>query len=353
MLRKSPWILFPLILVVISCAGFGSSGNTAGSYIFSADAPVWVVSVSAEFPQERYVAATGFASSREMAQENALAALTAFFGQTVQVDTVVASSYQQAITNGVMDGWLDTVEMRSSVRTFALADELFGVEIRDVWLDSRGIYYAVAVMEKARAIPLYNELITANNNVINNLLNMTPNEKYSLNGVIRYRFAAAVADINASYRDIVVLLGDRSSNAIATGDLFRLEAQNIIREIPIGINVSNDRHERIYNAFARNFAAHGFEAATGDVRYVFNVNVNLTPVDLPANPNPFVRLEIAANLYDTTLGLVLLPYTFNTREGAINRSEAENRSILAAERNINEEFGRMLSDYLNSLIPRN
>jgi len=243
--------------------------------------------------------------------------------------------------------------MMTSVRTTAAMDNLMGVEMEEVWFDSRDTYHAVAVMEKARAIRIYNELIRANLNVINNLVNMTPDEKNSLNGVIRYRFAAAVADVNVYYRSIVLLLDGVVPGVIVGGDSYRLEAQNIVRTIPVSIRVTNDRNGRIFGAFAKSFTDLGFETATTDSRYVLNANINLSPVELPNNPNVFSRIELAATLADTRNNLVLLPFNFNSREGHLSRSEADNRAIASAERNVNERFAGLLSDYLSQLMPKN
>lgn len=351
MIKKTEIILLMLLFVFFSCGG-SPSARSVNEGIRAGGAPAWIQSVDSVFNRDLYAAAAGFAPNRAMAEANALAALTAFFGQTVQVDRSAASSYQQAIINGVMDGWIDTAEMRTSVRTSAVMENLMGAEIREVWFDARDTYYAVAVMEKAKAIQIYNELLHANLNIINNLVSMTPNERNSLDGVIRYRFAAIVADINTPYSNIVRLLGGVPPSNIRNGDYYRLEAQNIIRTIPIGIRVTNDRNGRIFGAFAKIFTDLGFETTVNNSRYMLDVNLVLTEVDLPANPNVFSRIEISANLADTMLGVVLLPYNFNSREGHTSLANAENRAIAAAERSISEEFSVLFSNYLTRLHPR-
>jgi hypothetical protein len=227
-----------------------------------------------------------------------------------------------------------------------------GAEIKEVWFDSRDTYYAVAVMEKARSAGIYNELILANLNIIKNLVTMTPGEKNSLEGVIRYKFAATVADVNVSYGNIVRLLDASPSGGIVSGDEYRLEARNIARTIPIGITVTYDRQGRIFGAFAKCFTDLGFDANAGNSRYVLNVNASVSPVDLPNNQNYFSRIELAANLTDTRDGLVLLPYNFNDRQGHVTQAEAENRAVAAAVRDINDVFAAAFSDYLSKLMPR-
>ena len=337
---KNVLLLLPVIF--LSCAGTPSMR-----------APAWVSDVDSVYSRTRYVAAVGYGQDRGAAERNALAAVAAFFGQTVRIERSAVSSYQQAIIDGVIDGWIDTAEMRSNIRTTADMENLMGVEIAEVWFNSKDTYYAVAIMDKTKALQIYTELIQANLNVIKNLLAMTQDEKQSLGGVIRYRFAAIAADINAYYRNIVIILDGTVPDMVIGGEYYRLEAQNIIKTIPVNIRVTNDRNGRIFGAFAKSFTDLGFEASVGSSRYMLNADVNMSPVDLPNNPNIFLRIILACALVDTRENLVLLPYNFNSREGHITRSEAEIRAITVLERNINEEFSSLLSEYLSALLPKN
>jgi hypothetical protein len=230
-------------------------------------------------------------------------------------------------------------------------DTLVGAEIREVWFDSRNTYYAVAVMEKAQTARLYNDMINANLNIINNLVSMSQTEKNSLDGFSRYQFAATVADINTSYANVVKFVGGTAPAGLKPGNEYRLEAQNITRAIPIGITVKNDRAGRIQGAFAKSLSDLGFRSGGNNSRYVLDTDITVSPVDLPNNPNVFARIVVDAKLVDRNSNAVLLPFNFNRREGHLTSTEAENRAFLAAERKINEEYTTMLNEYLSRLLP--
>jgi len=318
----------------------------------TAGKPAWVDSVDSVYSRAQYVAAVGYAADRAMAEKNAFANLVAFFGQSIQADQTIANTYQEAIRNGVTDGWTDTIAMQNTIRTSASMDTLIGAEIREVWFDSRSTYYAAAVMEKAKTAQLYHDMITANQTMINNLVTMNQADKNSLEGFSRYQFAAAVADITVSYGNVLKAIGVAAPNDIKKGDEYRLEAQNIVKAIPLGVTVTGDRSGRIQGAFARSLSELGFRSGGNNARYTLQVDITVSPVDLPNNPNKFARMELSANLTDTSLRAVLLPYNFNNREGHTSQSEAENRLFLAAERKINEEYPKLLNDYLSQLLPK-
>jgi len=242
--------------------------------------------------------------------------------------------------------------MQNTINITASMDTLIGAEVKEVWFDSRSTHYAVAVMEKARTAQIYNDLIKANQSIIANLIDMKDTEKNSLEGFSRYQFAAAVADINVAYGNVLRVIGSPVPAGLVKGDNYRLEAQNITKAIPVGIIVKNDKAGRIQGAFAKAFSDIGFRSGGNNSRYVLNVDITISPVDYPNNTNKFARIELGANLTDTSVKSVLLPYNFNDREGHTTAAEAENRVYMAAERKINEEYKNILSDYLNQLLPK-
>ncbi len=246
--------------------------------------PAWVDSVDSVYDRSQYAAAVGYGGSRDLAEKNALGNLTALFGQSIQADLTITNTYQEAVRDGVTAGWTDNTDIQNTIKTSASMDTLVGAEIKEVWQDTRAnIFYAVAVMEKARAVQVYRDMILANQNVINNLVDMNQQEKNSLEGFSRYQFAAAIADINVTYGNVLSILG--APMELPRGDTYRIEAQNIIKAIPIGIKVTNDKSGRIQGAFAKAISDIGFRSGGAASRYTLDVNIVVSPVDLPNKSN--------------------------------------------------------------------
>jgi len=333
-------------------SGQSTSSSTSQTTNNSKTKPAWVDSIDSVYNRSQYVAAMSQASSREMAEKNALASLTAIFGQSIKADQTITNTYQEAVKNGVTTNWSDNIAMQNTIKTSASMDNLIGAEIKDVWFDSKSVYYAVAVMEKAKTEQIYNEMIKANQNVIDNLLKMTPTEKNSLEGYSRYQFAAVVADINITYGNLLQVIGSPLPSGLVKGDVYRVEAQNITKAIPVRINVKNDKAGRIQGAFAKAFSDIGFRSGGTNSRYTLNVDITISYPEFPGNTNKFARMEMSADFTDTIDKSVLLPYNYNNREGHSSVGEAENRVYQMAERKINEEYKAILLNYLSTLLPQ-
>jgi hypothetical protein len=320
----------------------------------SRNEPAWVAAPYSVYPESEYIAASGHGSNRDLAEKNALAALTAIFGQSIQADVKIMEAYSEAVKNGVVTVSGDT-SLQEAISTSTGMDSLVGAEIKDAWYDGKSVYYAAAVMERQKTAALYTDMIAANQRIIQDLVTIPNAEKNTLDAFSRYQLAAAIADATQVYVNVLSVVG-RGPGAVPgglkKGDDYRLEAVNITKNIPIGIKVNGDRANRIGGAFASVISKAGFRSGGANSRYVLDVTLRLSEVQLPNQQNKFARYEVDAKLTDTAAGAVLLPYNFNGREGHLNISEAENRAVAAAEKKINDGYGNVLSEYLSTLLPK-
>jgi hypothetical protein len=318
--------------------------------------PAWVETPDLVYGKQRYVAAVGFGPAREQAERNALANLTARFGQSIQAEMKSVATYSEAVKSGAIQV-SENVSVQQAITTSAEMDSLLGAEIADVWYDGSSVYYAAAVMERGKTAELYADLIRTNSRIITDLTTMSAAEKNTLNGYSRYQLAAAIADANRLYANVLTYVGnttDINPGDMKKGDDYRLEAAGIVRSIPIGVTVSGDRSDRIKNAFIRALGSAGFRTGGGGAnqRYRLEATLGLTPTDLPNQQNKFIRFTLDANLKDTVEGNSVI-FSFNTsgREGHLNIPEAENRALREAEKRIEETYSSSLLKYLEELLP--
>jgi hypothetical protein len=312
--------------------------------------PRWVTAPESVYDRKTYVSAVGYGDNRNMAERRALAALTAIFGQSIQSEAQSTIAYSEAIINGNISSASGNNDFVNLIKTSAEMDSLVGAEIKDLWFDGKGTYYAAAVMERAKTAALYKDLIDTNIRLINDLTVVSSEEKYTLDGLRRFQLAAAVADANETFLNVLRVLGDGSTSIPKnpkTGDDYRLEIAAITKNIPIGVIVENDQRDRIRGAFEEVLTKAGFRSGGSNSPYLLKVLVNMSPVDLPNNPNKFVRYVVDANLEDRRSGDRLLPFSVSGREGHLSIPEAENRAIRAAETKIKETYRPVLDAYIS------
>jgi hypothetical protein len=314
--------------------------------------PLWVTDPYAAYPRNGYVAAVGFAPNRAEAEKKALAALTAIFGQSITADFSAVTAYSEAVSKGIISS-SETTNTKDAISTRTSLDTLIGAEIGNVWDDARGTVYAIAYLDKAKAIAVYGNIVQTNLKNIENLTTMTATQKNTLDGYARYRLAALLARINAKDAGVLEQCGGPTASSLnlPSADSINIEASNIIKGITVIVTVKGDSNNRIRDAFSKTLSAEGLRTRGNSPLYTLEVNIDMSEVKL-SGTNKFCRITVSAELIENSTDSVLLPFNFANREGHLTYEEAQSRAILQAEKYIGEKYPAVFKEYLDGLLPK-
>ncbi len=344
--------IIALVLALAALTGCASSPATGTGKIDKNDPPkpAWVDNPREVYSDARYVAAVGYGPDRESAEKSTLGALVAVFGQNVSGETVVTSQYTEAVREGRVLVTEDSA-VQQAVTSSWEQDTIVGAEIKDTWFDGNRTTYAVAVMDKSRAMVLYAELIEANESSIQSLTAIPAAERNTLDAYARFDLAATIAEANAGFVNVLSVVSPGAAAARRSGltmaEDMRLECRKIAEKIPITVQVENDREDRIRSAFSSVISGAGFKIAESGSRYALQAVLRLSETELPKNPNKFARYQVESRLTDAQNATSVLPWTISGREGHATLPEAEHRAVRAAEKKIQTEFGAVFSEFLS------
>jgi hypothetical protein len=312
--------------------------------------PSWVDRPDSVYDPDYYFAAVGIGTNRRQAEANALGNLTGRFGRSVENNIAAVEKYKEQVGSGAVD-ISSNIDAEQAVRVSSAMESLIGAEINDVWDDGGSNYYAAAVMDKAKAIPIYRGLIEANFRLIDRLTNAPDAERTSLEGVAACRTAAGVAEANSVFANVLNMLGgpDLRSGMKSAGE-YIMEANNIARQIPVNVAVDDDVDDRIRIAFGEALGAAGFITGGDASRYGIKAKLSLSPVELPNQTNKFSRFLVNADFTDGSA--VLFSFSINGREGHLSQSQADERAIREAAARVRAEYGGVLDAYLTGGLAR-
>jgi hypothetical protein len=312
--------------------------------------PEWITKPDSKYSQTQYVAASGDGITAEEAQYKARANLLGIFGMKLADESVISEVYKETNIGGNVS-WSDTVNNQRRISSSA-EGILAGCEIKENWKNAKGTeYYSLAVMDRAKTVDLYKDIISRLSQSINETLNIQ--NKNTFEGYSRYRFAATLAkDIDSCVNVLRFAGGSGSVPAgLKSENDYLVEANNIIRTIPVRVTVVKgkefDKADRIQNAFAASIGKAGFRTGDASSPYSLQITLALSEVTYANNVNKFARYEIAAQMLDVRSRQGLLPtYSIDGREGHQNYPEAQDRAIRAAEAKINNEYRALLEESL-------
>jgi hypothetical protein len=337
-----------LALILPACAGSPAAGGSRGK-----SEPQWVSDPYLVYPRAVYLAAVGYGPSRESAEKNGLAALTAIFNQSISSETEINVSYSEALEKSGST-WSENSDIAQTVKTSVQMNTLIGAEIADVWDDGAGTVYAAAVMDKFKTGSVYSELIQQNQQVIARLTSLSAEEKQSFDGYVKYQQASSLADANMVFSNVMKVIDIPSFGGgdIRSGEYYRIEASEIAKNISVAVAVDNDRQGRINGAFTQALSASGFRTGGTNPRYTLKASLALEPVTFEGNPYRWVRYSVDSELIDLSSGMTIFPYSITGREGHNSASEAETRALRTAETSIRNGYGEALGSFFSQSIGR-
>ena len=341
-----------LPLVFLAC-GSSPAADKGGGKDASSQWPAWVKNADSLLG-DKYVAAVGEGRSLEEAQYKARANLLGIFGMKLADESVIKEMVEQVTSNNT-SSYNETVSMDRRISSSA-AGILAGCELKEQWKSENGKeFYALAAMEKTKAVQTYTDIIRRLSQSITEALKVS--NMNSIDAYIRYRVAANLAEDIDSCINVLRYVGGTGSvpAGLKSKNEYLVEASNIVKNIPVRVAVTrgaeNDPDDRIRSAFAKAVGDFGFRTGDASSPYVLDVTVALSEVELP-NPNnyKYARYEITANFIQTSSRQGVVPaYSINGREGHASLSEARQRAIRTAEQKIAREYKDILEANLTIL----
>jgi hypothetical protein len=337
----------------------GASGDGADK-----NKPAWVDKPDTVYDEKLYVSAVGAAGDRRQAEAMAFGNLTAYFGQSVKSNFAAVEKYKEQVASGTVDISASS-EAVQAVEVSSSMESLIGAEIKDVWNDrANNLYYAVAVMDKAKTALLYKDMIDANLGLIGRMTNVPEARRDTIETVAAYYLAAGLADANSVFATVLSLVGGGGASGLKTRDDYIYEAKEIAARIPVNVavevlmesesrdEVKKDIGERVKSAFAAVLGSAGFITGGGDSRYIIKARINVTAADLPGVPVKSSRYVVVADFTDVHAASVLFPFSIDGRDSHLSQSEADQRALRKAEARIKEEYGELLQNHLSGGLPR-
>ena len=148
-----------LLLIQTGSLTFAASNKSSGK---KGSMPEWINQPAAVYPNDSYITYVGSGADRNVSEINALQGLASVFGQSVKSDSTASSRMVQAKENGLVANTNNQVFSQEVKRKVDI-DSLIGVETKEFWLDEvNSTWYAIAVLDKAKATGIYTEMIKKN-----------------------------------------------------------------------------------------------------------------------------------------------------------------------------------------------
>lgn len=339
------------IAVIFIVLSLFSLGVSASEKSITSILPVWVETPSEQYPDRTYMAVVGEGPSQKEAEASAIESLAAIFSRRIESQTQSSLDYASVQDKGAAK---TDRRINQTISISTNMEQLIGVEIKEIWLSPDGKYYALAVLEKNKAIAVYKGKIALNNQAIMSLIDIPAGIKNTIAEFARYKAAYTKAEENAVYLSVLLQLNSAASALSHDEKLLpsaiKAKWLMVLKNIPIAIVVTGDKNDKVKSSFAKVFSSAGFTLSTSDTsRYSMAVTLDISDEKIQGNNKVILRYSLDAALTDNIFGETVLPFSLGGREIHLNKANAEAKIFKTLDKKIAENFKTTFEEYITLL----
>lgn len=308
--------------------------------------PAWVTSPSNVYSENEYIVELGTGMTQKEADTKAIEGLAAIFNRSVSSKTDSSLSYRENAA-----GVDKTKSIDQQVSVLTSIKNLIGVEIKERWKSKDGTFYALAVLNKQRAIAVYSEKVTLCISAIEESLKIPSDEKGTFHEYFRYVSATSKANEISLYNSYISVLNPVASLMYEqehSPDKLKLKATSIAKNILVEVNLEgNWAEQRLKSLFEKVFSSRGFTIAkANNGRYVLNIKVELGEETKLSDNRLMIRYSLTSELLDKVTGGSLLSFVINDKAVQFNTEAVKNQIFKSVKKKVEIDFEALFDKYM-------
>ena len=269
--------------------------------------PDWVDGMPAAYPREKFLVAVGAAEDRTSAEGRARAGVAAFFESRVTATSGSVESEGRSTAAQVQDvGGVQVAAGRTELKvaSFAARQEvttvtaklLEGVEIADAWTDPTGRVYALAVLDRGRAVEVLRRRVSEVDGEVLSLAGRLAAEPAPF---ARARIAHGLVGVSARRGPLVaelrILEPGAEPEAPAAAGGIRAAAERALAAIGVTVRAAGEDADRLRIVATRAVIATGMRAAAIDAAHDLTVVVD-EERGAPATSDGWTTIRVTAKV---------------------------------------------------------
>ena len=336
-------------LFLLACA---STGKNVSASVSSA-APKWIEIPGAVYAYTDYIAQVGTARDKDSAELGAVQKIAALFGQTLVSGGTASKRMEQAQKNGEVATVTSSSDLNQKIQQTVQQENLIGIKIAETWFDSvRNTWYALAVLNRSEAAQIYVTMLDKNNATIKKLCaSLYPATIYTYANI---SFAKDISEQNRGYLERLYVIqpetGRKKAAETITPEELTVQAHKLAGEIPLFVQIENDRDRRIATAFEKTLSEQGFNStAAKSAPYMLTGSLLLTHTAPAAKDVFYAEYLIQCNVREVASGRNVCTWSLSGRDGSKSSENAENRALITAARKIGEQFAAAFQQSIKNL----
>jgi len=317
---------------------------------FAVKIPNWIENPGKDYPRSSYYVAVRDSKEKDDAELKAVESIASVFGQDISSESEADSKMRSISFSGSVDSTEAEKSLNQKILRTMSQDDLIGIEIVDSFFDTKAKrYYALAVMDKAKAYSIYEKMILNNDKMARSYISVAKKDSYSLVTYSNLLSAYNYAKINEKYALRLELINLEKSEPVTKSIIKTSQITPLLLETAqktkISVIIENNT-EKISSAFAKVLSDFGFIVSDKKTRYELSGMLSFFEREISGKGITNVEYSLQCKITDKQSGDELVPWTVSGREGAKTAEYARLRASEVIKKRIANDYPK---NFKNSL----
>jgi hypothetical protein len=323
--------------------------------VSTGDRPAWVSGSDKAYPITHYLTGVGLGGDRTTAEDHARAEIAKIFYSNVEANTRTYQGYFQR-SEGGKDTVVESYDIKDITRV-STQKVLSGIRIAEVYDaksatgDQGAAIYALAVLDRLHSQQMLTAKIESIDHEIQGLLAAAEAENDDLFKVKDLKGAMQKHVLREAYNTELRIVSPRGQGLSPKTDFLEIKdrlAHILLENFQVALDIRGDRAAEISAALTEGLNREGF--AVGDdpnqVDVLVNGVVEIEPAKRGSSQWEYVRWQTRLMLVDLKSEATFGTINASGREGHLNRSEAEERAVMAMRKELAGQVAEKMTQFI-------
>jgi len=311
--------------------------------------PSWIDNPSKLYPDNEYLTGIGSGSTRKEAENDAFASLAKIFSVEIKVNQSTINRYLEEDVNGENKS---TFSSLLSGRTSARSNQkIKNIKIeRTFFSDNEGIYYVLAVLNRAETAALYRDEMRRNSNKIDTYYQRYQESGKKLQKLNFLNKTISLTQVNLLLSEQYHIISMRKGWTPTVSES-ELNAQRLelLDKISVSIIPEAKAVPEITSYLKEAISEIGFKVKEGPADFTVKYNFSADKSSLLRKNAAVLNWHLNINLRDNLNNKAIDAFNTNKRSVGISAQAAQLKMMRSVRKVVLTDFKKKFNKYLNSL----
>ncbi len=307
--------------------------------------PEWIENPYKLFPKSMYLVGVGSGDTREAAENNAYGSIAKVFRSKIRVRQSV---YEQFLETEKDFSSSSQLKRRTTV---GADEELKNIRTERTHFSSKdGLYYALAVLDRAETEAIYEEELQDNDQRIAEYFARYKKSQDKIHQYANLAKALALDEKNKAIEEKLAIIAVHKfeRKPAVSSETLHSEMQNLLDRISVQITSQNNAPPEIGDYLREMVGMLGFKVVTGQADFIFTYSLTMNPANLQRDDVQGFNWKLTVGIRDNLKGNTLKTFNVEKRTLGISEEQARAKVMRAIRKECTENLYRQFVEYLTS-----